>query len=296
MGRGIEETTRSLKEQYGKKFRTLVIGPAGENRVPFANILNESHHAFGRAGFGAVMGAKNLKAIVVNGTKRSLKMADPERFEELRAELNPRIREGLISEVLHDFGTAGSLEGHVYDGDVPIKNWTSNFWEEMAEALTGSTLEEKYLTRRATCAHCAIACKRVVAVKEGPFAVPEGPGPEYETIASFGALLGAMDLAATCKAGRMCNDLGLDTISAGATIAWAMEAFERGDLTLARYGGHGSQMGGYGAGDRPFAHDRKKGGNNRRTPFSRQPGRGQADRQRFHRLYRPEQGPGGAHA
>jgi len=236
-GRGVEETTRSLKDQYGKKFRTLVIGPAGENRVPFANILNEAHHAFGRTGFGAVMGAKNLKAVVVNGTKRSVKMADPKRFEELRAELNPRIREGLISEVLHDFGTAGSLEGHVYDGDVPIKNWTSNFWEEMAEALTGSTLEEKYLIRRATCAHCAIACKRVVAVKEGPFAIPEGPGPEYETIVSFGALLGAMDLAATCKAGRLCNDLGMDTISAGATIAWAMEAFDRGDLTLADAGG-----------------------------------------------------------
>ena len=236
-GDGVEETDKALKEQYGKKFRTLVIGPAGENRVRYANILNEAHHAFGRAGFGAIMGAKNLKAIIVNGTKRAVEMADRKRFEELRAELNPRIREGLISEVLHDFGTAGSLEGHVYDGDVPIKNWTSNYWEEMAEALTGSTLEEKYLTKRATCAFCSIACKRIVSVKEGPFAIPEGPGPEYETIVSFGSLLGSMDLAATCKAGRLCNDLGMDTISAGATIAWAMEAFERGDLTLEDTGG-----------------------------------------------------------
>ncbi len=229
-GRGIEESNNDLKEQYGKAFRTLLIGPAGENQVPFANIMNEAHHAFGRAGFGAVLGAKNLKGTVIKASNREMAVADREKVETLRKELNPRIKEGMISQVLHDFGTAGSLEGHVYEGDVPIRNWTSNFWEDMAEALTGSTLSETYLTRRATCAFCSIACKRVVGVKEGPFALPEGPGPEYETIVSFGALLGAMDLAAACKAGRVCNDLGMDAISAGATIAWAMEAFEKGDL------------------------------------------------------------------
>jgi aldehyde:ferredoxin oxidoreductase len=114
---------------------------------------------------------------------------------------------------------------------VPIKNWTSNFSEEMAEALTGSTLTERFLTRTGTCAYCAVACKRVVKVDDGPFAIPEGPGPEYETVVSFGSLVGSADLAAACKAGRVCNDLGMDTISAGATIAWAMEAFERGDLS-----------------------------------------------------------------
>jgi aldehyde:ferredoxin oxidoreductase len=102
----------------------------------------------------------------------------------------------------------------------------------MADALTGSTLTEKYLTNRSACAYCAIACKRVVEVRGGPFAIPKGPGPEYETIVAFGSLLGSMDLAAACKAGRMCNDLGLDTISAGAAIAWAIEAFERGHITL----------------------------------------------------------------
>ncbi len=207
--------TRLIKKRYGRTYRALVIGPAGENLVKYAMILNEGHHAFGRAGFGAIMGSKNLKAIVVKAKNRSMTLADPERYETLRKELNTKIKEALASDVMHENGTAANLEGGVVTGDVPIRNFTSNFWEEMGEALTGSTLTERFLTKQAACAFCAIACKRVVEVKEGPFAVPEGPGPEYETIVALGSLIGSMDLAATCKAGRVCNDLGLDTISAG---------------------------------------------------------------------------------
>ena len=236
-GKGIEEVTRLIKARYGRSYRTLVIGPAGENLVKYAMILNEGHHAFGRAGFGAIMGSKNLKAVVVKAKNRTMSIADPERYEAVRKELNVKIKEALASDVMHENGTAANLEGGVVTGDVPIRNFTSNFWEEMGEALTGSTLTERFLTKRAACAFCAIACKRVVEVKEGPFAVPEGPGPEYETIVALGSLVGSMDLAATCKAGRVCNDLGLDTISSGGTIAWAMEAFERGDITTADTGG-----------------------------------------------------------
>jgi aldehyde:ferredoxin oxidoreductase len=230
-GKGILECTTDLQKACGKKSTSLVIGPAGENMVPFACILNESHHAFGRCGMGAVMGSKNLKALVVKSGTGNLSMADPERIKSLIKELTPRIKDYLISQVLHDFGTSGNLEGHMYEGDVPVRNWTSNFDEEMAGALTGSTLSEKFLKRTATCAYCAVACKRIVQVEEGPFAVTEGPGPEYETVVSFGSLQGTSDLAAICKAGRICNDLGMDTISAGATIAWAMEAYEKGHLT-----------------------------------------------------------------
>ena len=236
-GKGIEEVTRLIKARYGRSYRTLVIGPAGENLVKYAMILNEGHHAFGRAGFGAIMGSKNLKAVVVRAKNRTMSIADPERYEALRKELNVKIKEALASDVMHENGTAANLEGGVVTGDVPIRNFTSNFWEEMGEALTGGALTERFLTKRAACAFCAIACKRVVEVKEGPFAVPEGPGPEYETIVALGSLVGSMDLAATCKAGRVCNDLGLDTISSGGTIAWAMEAFERGDITTADTGG-----------------------------------------------------------
>ncbi|MFA5756981.1 MAG: aldehyde ferredoxin oxidoreductase C-terminal domain-containing protein, partial [Smithellaceae bacterium] len=102
---------------------------------------------------------------------------------------------------------------------------------------TGSTLSETYLKKTSTCAYCGVACKRIVQVDEGPFAVDEGPGPEYETVVAFGCLQGSPDLAAVCKAARICNDLGMDTISAGATIAWAMEACENGHLTQEQTGG-----------------------------------------------------------
>ncbi len=237
-GKGIYETTAMLDERYGKKSTSLVIGPAGERMVPFACILNKGHHAFGRCGIGAVMGSKNLKAVVVvNSGKKEMDLADPQRMKDLIKEVTPRIKESIISQVLHDFGSAGNLEGHMYTGDVPVRNWTSNFDEEMAEALTGSTLSDTYLTRTGTCAYCAVACKRVVKVDDGPFAVPESAGPEYETVAAFGTLLGSADLAAVCRANYLCNDYGMDTISAGATIAWAMEAWEKGDLTEAHTDG-----------------------------------------------------------
>ncbi|HPC86190.1 MAG TPA: aldehyde ferredoxin oxidoreductase family protein [Smithellaceae bacterium] len=236
-GMGILECTRELHKTYGKKSTSLIIGPAGENGVPFACILNEAHHAFGRCGMGAVMGSKNLKALVVQSGGGTLSLADPDRIKSLTRKLNPRIKDYLISQVLHDYGTSGNLEGHMYDGDVPMRNWTSNYDEEMAGALTGSTLSETYLKKTGTCAYCAVACKRIVQVEDGPFAVEEGPGPEYETVVAFGCLQGSSDLAAVCKAARICNDLGMDTISAGATIAWAMEACEKGHLTKEQTGG-----------------------------------------------------------
>lgn len=232
-GKGIEEVTKELKNKYGKTCRTVTIGPAGENLVKFAAILNDGHHAFGRTGFGAVMGSKNLKAIVVKAAKKEMTLADPEKYEELRKELNTKIKEALASSVMHENGTAANLGGGAFTGDVPIKNFTSNFWEEVTDALSGPTLTDTYLTKRGACAYCAIACKRVVEVKEGPWAIPEGPGPEYETIVAYGSLIGSLDLAAVCKANKICNDMGMDTISSGSTIAWAMEAFERGDLTEA---------------------------------------------------------------
>jgi aldehyde:ferredoxin oxidoreductase len=232
-GRGTQDVTKALKDKYGKDYRTLVIGPAAEKLVKYTIILNDGHHATGRAGFGAVMGSKNLKAIVIKASGREMEVADKAAYEGFRKDLNKQIVEALPATVLHEDGTAANLTGGVFSGDVPVKNWTSNLWEDAADALAGSALTEAYLTKRGACAFCGIACKRIVEVKEGPFAIPEGPGPEYETIVSFGTLIGSIDLAATCKAGYVCNELGMDTISAGGTIAWAMEAFEKGDLTLA---------------------------------------------------------------
>lgn len=229
-GLGVEAATVSLKQQFGRSYKTLVIGPAGENLVKFACIMNDGHDAFGRAGLGAVMGSKRLKAVVLKSSKKNLVVADQAGCRELVNELNNRVKESVTLNVMKENGTAANLEGGVHLGDVPIRNFTSNFWEDMADALTGSTLSEKYLIRGANCAFCSVACKRIVQIDEGPFAIPKGPGPEYETIAAFGSLLGSMDLAAVCKAGRICNDLGMDTISCGATIAWAIEALEKGHI------------------------------------------------------------------
>ena len=242
-GKTTSETDQALKAENGRFCRTLVIGPAGEHSVRYANIMNEAHHAFGRAGFGAVMGSKNLKAIAVNAGKPKMCLADPEKYAVLRKTLNQQVRDSITGMVLGELGTAAKLEYGVCNGDVPIRNWTSSFWEEMGEALTGDALSETYLTGRKSCAYCSIACKRVVTVEDGPFAVANGPGPEYETIVAFGALLGSMDLAATCKAGRVCNELGLDTISAGATLAWATEAMDTQALSEKKTAGIRLQWG-----------------------------------------------------
>ena len=229
-GKGIFTTHHDIRNKFGKDFRTVLIGQAGENLVRYAAIINDEHHAFGRAGFGAIMGSKYLKGIIVKGTKKTLDVAEPERYETFRKELLKRSKESPVNEPIHEHGSALSLQTSVLIGDAPIKNWQSNSNDPMGAALDGPVLTATYLKKRGACQFCSIACKRVVEIPEGPFAIPEGPGPEYETIISFGTLLNSANLAATCKAGRLCNDLGMDTISAGATVAWAMEAFERGDL------------------------------------------------------------------
>ena len=295
-GKGIESVNDGLKEKYGKNCRTVVIGPAGEKQVKFANIMNEAHHAFGRAGFGAVMGAKNLKGIVVKATKKEMAIADPAAYEKLRKEVNPALKEALAAVVLNENGTAADARGGMVNGDVPIKNFASNYNEEMGSKLTGSELTDYYLTKRGSCAFCGIACKRVAEVKEGPWKTPEGPGPEYETIAAFGSLLNSADLAATVKVNRVCNDYGLDTISCGMTIAWAMEAFEKGHLTKADTDGieiHWADM--------KTVIDTLVPAIALRGESRRAPGRGKRlggkeDRQGFHRLYLPQQGNGGSHA
>ncbi len=231
-GTSISAANEKIKTKFGTQSKSLVIGPAGENLVSFACILSNAHHAFGRCGFGAIMGSKNLKAIVIDHQNFNQSYYNPTKLVAAINEITPRIKDHIFTQVLNDFGSAGNLEGHMYTGDVPIKNWSENFNEEMAENLTGSTISERYLTRKASCAYCVVACKRIIRIENSPFAIPEGPGPEYETVAALGCLLNSSDLAAVCKAGRVCNDLGMDSISAGATIAWAMEAFEKGHLTL----------------------------------------------------------------
>ncbi len=210
------------------------IGPGGENQVRYACIINMCNRANGRNGMGAVMGAKNLKAIaVVKG--KAQKAHDAERFFALSKSVGQRLQENESLAGLGKYGTAGDLEGFSEEGFLPTNNWTTGFFPEGANQLTGTTLYDTLLKERDTCFSCAVRCKRVVDV---PGKIdPLYGGPEYETMSTFGSYCGVTDLTEVCYANQLCNMYGLDTISCGATISFAMECFEKGILTKEDTGG-----------------------------------------------------------
>jgi aldehyde:ferredoxin oxidoreductase len=229
-GKDVYETTDILKEA-DKGIKVLVIGPAGEKLVRFAAIGNDKGHFVGRTGLGAVMGAKRLKAISVRGEGRLAK-ADETRYREAQKTAIREIKDSALAGSLHAMGSDANMDIGMINGDVPVKNWSVGEDFDLSSALGGPTLSETYLTRAHACAHCPVACKRVVRVPDGPFQTEEGPGPEYETCGTFGTMIMNRDLAGVIKANELCNRLGMDTISCGAAIAWAMELFEKGTLTV----------------------------------------------------------------
>ena len=237
-GKETFEATEILQDRHASGKRrpaVAVIGPAGENRVLYASIAHNKGHYFGRSGMGAVMGAKNLKALVVSGSGK-IEPGHAEMFNIVRKRLAGKMKESMLAQVLNLFGTnCGTDMGHM-SGDVPIKNWQQGEWFDGIAALNGTAFDS-VLTGRATCYACPIACKRVVEVKEGPFKTEEGPGPEYETITAFGTMCLIPDAAAVSKLNDRCNRLGLDTISCGCTVAFAIDCFEKGLLSKADTGG-----------------------------------------------------------
>jgi aldehyde:ferredoxin oxidoreductase len=234
-GKDLYETTDLLK-QGDRGLKVLAIGPAGENLVRFAAIGNDKGHFVGRTGLGAVMGAKRLKAICVRGTGKLAK-ADESRYREIHKAALLEIKESALAGSLRAMGSDANMDIGMINGDVPVRNWTVGEDFELSTALSGPTLSETYLTRAHACSNCPIACKRVVKVPDGPFRTEEGPGPEYETCATFGTMIVNRDLAGVIKANELCNRCGMDTISCGAAIAWAMELFEKGLLTPQMTGG-----------------------------------------------------------
>jgi len=230
-GQDTYTTSDRLRARHGETMRTLAIGPAGENRVRFAAVMNDKADTAGRTGMGAVFGAKNLKAIVAGGQQK-VTVADPAALAALRRELLAQIKENMTLQTFRAFGTAGSVYYGSSMGDLPIKNWQEGTWEEeKILALDGTTMADTILTHTGTCHSCPVACKREIEVTETPFAVPKGPGPEYETVAALGSLCLNNDLAAVAKANELCNRYGMDTISCGSVIAFAIEATEARLLT-----------------------------------------------------------------
>jgi aldehyde:ferredoxin oxidoreductase len=219
-GKGVFETTEILGQNNNKR-NVLCIGPAGENLSRMAAIMNDRERALARGGPGSVMGSKNLKAIVVEGKERN-KPADKEKFKFMLYETGKLIKASpLTSQALPEFGTAVVMNVMNEIGALPTRNFQQSQFEN-AEEISGEAITDSILVKNQGCWACPISCTRISKTEAG-----EGEGPEYETAWSFGAQCGVDDLEAIFEANKVCNDMGLDTISVGNTIGCAMELAER---------------------------------------------------------------------
>lgn len=216
------EAEKIIKEELGQnQVEIAQIGPSGEKLVRFACILNMCNRANGRNGLGAVMGSKNLKALVVKKGK-TIKPSDPEGFKKLTHNAKDRYDEASLKSFTLN-GTDDELEGTNSEGYLVTNNWQSGYFPGGSQ-ITGSAMTEKILVGRETCYACMIRCKRKVEVPDK--VDPYYGGPEYETCATFGSYCGNDSIEIIAEANQICNMYGVDTISAGATIAFAMECYK----------------------------------------------------------------------
>jgi aldehyde:ferredoxin oxidoreductase len=211
--------------------RVLGIGPAGESLIPFAVIACDHGRVAGRTGMGAVMGSKNVKAIAVKGSRR-IPIPNLQEFSLLRSESNRNLKNDSMAKVLNDLGTAGALDYFDYLGDMPKKYFSAGVLEN-SNAISGSAIAETILTGKSACHACVIACGRVVTLEDGR----KRKGPEYETLAGFGANLGITDTHAITRMGELCDRYGLDSISTSGVIGLAFRLYEIGAISGKDTGG-----------------------------------------------------------
>jgi aldehyde:ferredoxin oxidoreductase len=230
-GKGVAETEDLIRKEIdGKRVQIASIGPAGENRVLFAAVMNDKHRAAGRGGAGAMMGSKNLKAIAVHGTQ-DLPVADPDTLRDRAAAAREELfEEAFVADELSPFGTPSFYDAIHALGILPTKNWQRTTFPEGLDSLGHEPYHETLEVEPYACYGCPIACGRVTTIKEGPHSGMHGGGPEYETVAAFGSKCLVTDLNAIAAANHLANDLGLDVISTGQVIATAMEWYEMGLL------------------------------------------------------------------
>jgi len=234
-GKETAEVEADIRDELGdKRIRVAQCGIAGENQVRYACILNDVTRAAGRTGLGAVMGSKRLRAIAVRGSGR-VELADRERLRPVAHWLRDNYKD-LWTGRLQEHGTVSGLAWLSSRGGLPTRNFQDGLFEQ-AEQITGETMTDTILVGRDTCFACPITCKRKVKQNDRYQIDPIYGGPEYETAAALGSCCGIGDMEAVAYGNQLCNAYGLDTISAGVTIAWAMECFERGLLTEEDTGG-----------------------------------------------------------
>jgi len=239
------DTQLIIKDELGdQNYRIACIGPAGENLSPLACIVNE-RRAAGRKGLGAVMGAKNLKAIAVRGSQRP-SVVDADKFRQARQAMTKAMKD---SEVLYPAfsksGTPMVVDATSEMGIYPINNWSATGEIDMVKGL-GDAAQAKMIVHKAHCHDCPVGCSQIKLVTSGPYAGYMSEGPEYETTYSLGSTLGIDYLPAVIAADRMCDEYGIDTMSAGVAIGFAMELYEKGILTKKdtdgldlKFGNHG---------------------------------------------------------
>jgi aldehyde:ferredoxin oxidoreductase len=241
-GLNVSDLEDLLKERHGEEAEVASIGVAGEKMSLTACIMNDKERAAGRSGLGAVMGSKKVKAVVVKGSL-PVPMADEARINELRRTYL-RQRQGAY-DGLHDYGTCGITSDSAQSGDSPVKNWGGSgvvdFPRERSDKLGGEANVSLPEYKRYGCWRCPIACGGKVRQASGKYALEKNDGvghkPEYETLCMFGTNLLNDDLASIVKINEICNNAGLDTISVGATVGYAIECYENGLLTREQTGG-----------------------------------------------------------
>ena len=219
-----------IKELNNPQVQVASIGPSGEKLVSYANINFNGTHWAGRGGNGAVMGSKNLKAIAVRGTSRDINIADQEKLEQLISEYYTKIKENkTLSEVLSKYGTTTATRANNSMGILGTKNWQTEVFKDI-ENISAEAIDEKLYEKALACFSCPIRCMHYSEIKEGPYKGVKNIGPQYETVYSLGSLCCNGNPNIIAKGNELCNEMGIDTISTGVSIAFLMECFEKGLL------------------------------------------------------------------
>ena len=234
-GLDTKETLKAIHQELGDdKIRVSTIGPSGEKKALMSCPINDGHRAPARGGGGAVMGSKNLKAIAVRGTM-DVKVAHPEKILELNKKIAAGMKDNPMAGGFATFGTGVGTEASALNADSPVKNWEgvgiTDFGEESAHKVAAPTFDEKYKEGKYACSNCPLGGGASYKVEDGRWPVGETERPEYETAAAFGCLMLNDQVDVIFKCNEICNRAGLDTISTGMTIAWAIACYEDGILT-----------------------------------------------------------------
>jgi len=236
-GKDVYETYATIKKELNDpSVKIAAIGPAGERLVKYASVICDVGKA-GRTGMGAVMGSKNLKAIAVKGTKK-IPLANETETIHFARELAKQMSKHPAANSLRKYGTGGGLSAYYHMGNIPLKNHSKGTWDEdKVDRLSGVRITQTILDKVTPCCNCVIGCKRTVYVKNGIYAGLKADSPEFETLCMLGSNLLNDDLLLIVKANDLCNRLGMDTISVGSVIAFAIEAYEKGLLSKEETGG-----------------------------------------------------------